>query len=1019
MDYESRLTALQDGVNAAKTPKRKVWCQTILNNIVKYIQASAGDDEKFRAALWGDYLAWCAWYFTGEKLPIFLTRKQYQMYVNLFKYSSNIWMYQRRAGKCGKFDTKVQMLTGETKELQHVNVGDKVISIDEHGNAVPDIVTDKWDTGTKECFNMTLDGNFHIESTAEHKYMTHRGWLPLSEITTDDYVAVPTKLPTQTNGTLQPDEARIIAAWIAEGTKKAESYRWTNGNPEIVQTISDSAKALGWKQTTSVSKYLYGIIRDDNRQSPINWLHEKGLKDCTTWGAYVPDCVFQSSNESVAAFLNIYAGCDGYVDESRGMAGFCSRSLRLCEDIRSLLLRFGINSSIRYHNITYKGEVNPTYETQVYGAENFVRFAQQIGAAGKMDKVNAALALIQDRTYQQTRFSKIPTETWSSEINYADLNKAGANGKSTAAYYLMSAKKYSTTQKNKAQHINKFAKNEKLKHLLGKDVAWMKVKSIAPSGEHQTYDIEVGKNHNFIANNIVTHNSLGTAVLTLYYAMTHPNSKILCFAPTEDQLVLMQEARRVFADESASELYTQFLGERVIKGSGEVDDESLNKLGSKFNQREIRFLNGSQIQAVTLNVLRGGASRRGFSANIIIVDEFQDVERFIREEIIEPIIMDAFSDEKRLVYIGTPHTKVDKKLDLFWDESVKSPSEGTLHSQCWEAVEEGIRLPESMSKRFRKLSIPCKWVLEHGVCPVYLPDMFESVSGKTVERDEKGRGVVACGEICMTNPTFVQEDMAMFPRDYGLGIPPDWITAAGHSYVFYTEADLPLPPGTHVVMSIDWGDVRADTQICIWLVENYDNGPLKQTRLRLIHEVVVNDPQEVGIKNPSAEIVKRLCAKWRPEKIYVDVTGKKEQITELISGNAPIGRHLFYTNDGAAKNNVVGMWFSGPTKASMFDNMKEQLRLNRIIVPDSDIVFWDKFFNELINLKPKEATQTRPYVLWGETMHLTDAVAMAALHLQEAVNDPASMSIAMTAFENVGRYRDDDDEDGDSLIWMN
>lgn len=501
--------------------------------------------------------------------------------------------------------------------------------------------------------------------------------------------------------------------------------------------------------------------------------------------------------------------------------------------------------------------------------------------------------------------------------------------------------------------------------------------------------------------------SLGTAVLVLYYVMTNINKKVLIFAPTEDQLVLMQNIRALLSQDCASALFEQFLGKDVIKGKAGNEDETLSKLGSKFNDKYIRMLNGCDITAVTLNVKGGGSTRRGFSANLIVADEFQDIPPEIREEIIEPIIMDAFSTDKRLVYIGTPHTKIDPKLDIFWEEAKASKWTGTLHSHCWEAVEEGVRTPATMGKRFRSLEIPCRWVLEHGICPVFLPKMYNSaiaesnnkkVAGgetdptkleKPVEVDEKGRGVVPCGKICMNNSTFVQEDMAMFPNDFGLAIPPDWVKAAGRDYDWATIDTAGQFATNNLVMSVDYGDVHADTQICVWVKEYSTDSLIQTQRLRLVYQEVVNDLLEVGVKNPSAGRVKAVFHAFKPKAVVVDVTGKKDQITELIVGDSPIPRHVFWSNEAAEKNGVVGMWWNGPMKSDMFKNFKEQLRLNKMIVPNRDIVFWDKWFNEIISLKPEPATMTRQYIYWGQTLHLTDAAAMAALVLQKDHNIPA------------------------------
>lgn len=507
--------------------------------------------------------------------------------------------------------------------------------------------------------------------------------------------------------------------------------------------------------------------------------------------------------------------------------------------------------------------------------------------------------------------------------------------------------------------------------------------------------------------------SVGTAVLVLYYALTHPNKNVLTFAPTEAQLFLMPSIRTFLGQDSAEQIFTEFLGENVRRGNATVEDDT-NKVGTVFNQKYIRFSNGSDITAVTLNVTSGGSTKRGFSANIIVVDEFQDVPSSIREEIIEPIIMDAFSDEKKIVYIGTPHRKIDVKLDEFWESAKKNPLEGTLHSHCWDAVEEGIRKPGIMATRFRKLHIPCKWVLKAGICPIFLPAMYEEATGEVIERNDKGFGKVDCGKVCMENDTFVQEDMAMFPNEYGIGIPKEWIYRAGMPIQLpKTDYELYQYRSSKTIMGIDWGDVHADTSICIFQVKTRSMEGVSQEYLELIWSEVVNDPHVVGKKNPSATRIKQLYKMLECSHIFVDTTGKKEQVMELImemnDGEPPISKTVFPTNKGAETNAAIGQWSSGQWKDTVMKNMKEQLRLNRILVPDEEqnLVFWDQFYNEILGLRPEPATETRPYAKWGETLHLTDAIALAAMYLGEDFIMPASFEFAAVSIES-----NDIDEDG-------
>jgi replicative DNA helicase len=47
-----------------------------------------------------------------------------------------------------------------------------------------------------------------------------------------------------------------------------------------------------------------------------------------------------------------------------------------------------------------------------------------------------------------------------------------------------------------------------LSHLAQSDVYWDEVVDIEPDGEEEVYDLTVDDNHNFVANNIIVHNSI-------------------------------------------------------------------------------------------------------------------------------------------------------------------------------------------------------------------------------------------------------------------------------------------------------------------------------------------------------------------------------------------------------------------------------------------------------------------------------------------------------------------------------
>ncbi len=62
--------------------------------------------------------------------------------------------------------------------------------------------------------------------------------------------------------------------------------------------------------------------------------------------------------------------------------------------------------------------------------------------------------------------------------------------------------------RERASKLAMVVKSEEIDRLANSDVYWDEIVSIDPDGEAEVYDLTVPKLHNFIANNIILHNSL-------------------------------------------------------------------------------------------------------------------------------------------------------------------------------------------------------------------------------------------------------------------------------------------------------------------------------------------------------------------------------------------------------------------------------------------------------------------------------------------------------------------------------
>lgn len=141
-------------------------------------------------------------------------------------------------------------------------------------------------------------------------------------------------------------------------------------------------------------------------------------------------------------------------------------------------------------------------------------------------------------------------------------------------------------------------------------IMWVKIRTIISIGEWSTYDLTVPEYHNFIANDIITHNTGKSETMIiegLHKAYTHKNFRILYITPYENQVNLIFMRMR-----------------EIIHDSPLIKNEVVRMKNSPYM---IEFKNGSSVMGFTTGASSGSgaASIRGqradFSGPLNIVNE--------------------------------------------------------------------------------------------------------------------------------------------------------------------------------------------------------------------------------------------------------------------------------------------------------------------------------------------------------------------------------------------------------------
>jgi len=351
-----------------------------------------------------------------------------------------------------------------------------------------------------------------VRATANHPFLTTRGWQPLGELRPGDRLAVPRVLPRPAASASLPDhEIVLLAALIADGDLTNRTPRFTSGpRSPVLATVAKAAAAMGVR------------LRDDGRGTASISAGRGAASDPVTdlrrrhgiWGkraehTRVPDAIFALDDDQVARFLAVLYACAGHVHTSDRLCqvGYTTISEGLARDVQHLLLRLGVVAAIRtLPRPVDDGTGKTAYEVRITDREQLRTFCRRVPVVGEQEQVARAVARLESvraRAYLDT----IP-EAWSQVIA---VKRERTRRSLTAATGRPADHDRHAGRRAMSGHllqdIAPWAQDPAPDLLAGSDVWWDEVASIEDVGEEETYDLTVPGDHNFVADDVIVHNS--------------------------------------------------------------------------------------------------------------------------------------------------------------------------------------------------------------------------------------------------------------------------------------------------------------------------------------------------------------------------------------------------------------------------------------------------------------------------------------------------------------------------------
>ena len=422
--------------------------------------------------------------------------------------SARSLVYDPRTGARHRVDTLFEAF----REGKEVWVG----SLRSDLRMVPAKVAAIESNGRKPIFRLTTRLGRWTEATSNHPVLTSSGWRELGEVKSGDRIAVPRRLPGPTTTRDLPDhEIVLLAALIADGSIGEGTPAFCYGSDSgIVATVEAAAHAYGVRFQPSRSEargssYLSG--GQGSGPNPVaRMLRNHSLMGLRSAEKFVPDAIFGLGDDQLARFLGVMYACDGHVYCSDRLAqvGYTTISERLARDVQHLLLRLGIVSTIRtLKRPIYEGTGKVAREVRITSQESLRLFCEHVSVPGKEEQRAQILERLSIAP-RSTNIDTLPVEIWD-DILLAKGGRPWADISATTG-----------RPRNHNWHVGKrcpsrglvaelatVVDSPALQELCDSDIWWDEVESVEYAGEEETYDLDVPGMRNFVADDVIVHNS--------------------------------------------------------------------------------------------------------------------------------------------------------------------------------------------------------------------------------------------------------------------------------------------------------------------------------------------------------------------------------------------------------------------------------------------------------------------------------------------------------------------------------
>ena len=405
-------------------------------------------------------------------------------------------------GKCVAWDTPiVDPVTGAIRTAAELHrageQGDavRVFSLGDDRRLAITTPSAFVDDGRKPVFRVRTRLGREVRTTASHPFLTHDGWRPLATLVEGDVVAVPSELAVFGSGSMPDHEVGLLGYLTGAPLGGDEGPIVCSADPALALDLGELSAPLG----LDVAVRPHGAVplfQLDPGPALVRLLHRhriSGAIECRR----VPEAVYRLPRHQLAAYLKrvLAIGSSTWMPggpTDHGRVLLATPSPRLAQDLQHLLLRFGINATVREPVVAANEATWVSHELEISGVDDLALLAGEIGIVGQEAQLTELVA--------HARAAPRPV---------------AVGGAGTGSV-------------------------EEPPPVAAADmVRWDEIVSIDPDGDEQVYDLTIPGLHNFVAADVFVHNT-SFALGMVAHAALEAQKPVLMFSLEMSNLELSQ-----------------------------------------------------------------------------------------------------------------------------------------------------------------------------------------------------------------------------------------------------------------------------------------------------------------------------------------------------------------------------------------------------------------------------------------------------------------------------------------------